>query len=227
MRLLVVEDSTRLRESLLIGLRGAGYAVDEAADGEQGLWLAQSHQYDVIILDRMLPLMDGLEVLRRLRLSKCNAHVLMLTARDRVEDKVDGLRCGADDYLVKPFAFDELLARIESLVRRHHGHKSPTISLGRIQIDVAARTVSRDGGRLDLSAREFAILEYLATRRGHIISRSQIEEHVWGREAELMSNVVDTVVYNLRKKLDTDEGGSLIHTRRGMGYEIVTEEEGK
>lgn len=221
MRLLVVEDSKRLRESLSLGLRGAGYAVDEASDGQQGLWQAQSNEYDVIILDLMLPMLDGLSVLQRLRQAGNDTHVLILTAKDLLEDKVLGLRRGADDYLVKPFAFDELLARIEALIRRQHGRKAPNIVIGPIAIDTAARTVTREGTRLDISSREFSVLEFLAMRRGQIVDRMSIESHVYDANAELMSNVVDSVIYSLRKKIDLPGQPSLIRTRRGMGYEMV------
>ena len=221
MRLLLIEDSIRLRESLTIGLRRAGFAVDEAGDGQHGLWLAQSNPYDVIILDIMLPLLDGITVVQRLRRAGSDTHVIMLTAKDRLEDKVDGLQRGADDYMVKPFAFEELLARLGALVRRRHGRKSPVIEVGALIIDTVARTATRDGDRIELSAREFAVLEYLAARRGQIVSRADIEAHVYDGGTELMSNVVDTVIYALRKKIDAADAQSLIRTRRGMGYEML------
>ena len=221
MRLLLIEDSERLRDNLTLGLRRAGFAVDGAGDGQQGLWLAQSHPYDVIILDVMLPQLDGLTVLQRLRQGGSDTNVLLLTAKDRLQDKIDGLQRGADDYMVKPFAFEELLARLGALVRRRHGSRSPLITVGPISVDTTARTVSRDGERLELSAREFAVIEYLALRRGQIISRTDIETHVYDGNTELMSNVVDTVICALRKKIDSPGQPSLIRTRRGMGYEML------
>src|SRR5256884_9863301 len=162
MRILVIEDSERLRRSLATGLRKSGYAVDLAADGAQGLWSAQSNAYDVIVLNLMLREVDGLTVLQTLRRKEINSQVLILTAKDSVEDRVRGLRLGADDYLVKPFAFDELLARIEVLTRRRHGIKSPQIVIGELELDTAARTVRRGGGSVAVATPEDALLEYLA-----------------------------------------------------------------
>lgn len=218
MRILLIEDSERLRRSVASGLRKAGYAVDEAADGEEGLWAAQTHSYDAIVLDLMLPRLDGLGVLRRLREGGNNTHVLILTARDTVEDRVLGLRSGSDDYLVKPFAFDELLARIEALVRRSHGAKQPVLSVGALEIDMARRTVRRGETNLDLPPREFALLQFLALRQGQLVTRTQIESHIYDQQTEVMSNVVDSAVYSLRKKIDKPGEPSLIQTRRGMGY---------
>jgi DNA-binding response OmpR family regulator len=221
-RILLVEDSERLQRSLSAGLRKCGYAVDVAGDGRQGLWNAESRNYDVIVLDLMLPEVDGLTVLRTLRSRQNNAPVLILTAKDTIEDRVRGLRSGADDYLIKPFAFDELLARIEALTRRKHGIKDPKIVLGRIEIDTAARRVSRGGVPIELTPREYALLEFLALSRGEVVSRTQIEAHIYDEQAEPSSNVVDAAVYALRKKIDLPDAPSLIETRRGMGYSIGT-----
>lgn len=218
MRVLLVEDSDRLRQSVGTGLRRAGYAVDLSADGEEGLWYALGHEYDVIVLDLMLPKLDGLSLLRRLREAGKETHVLILTARDTVEDRVLGLRSGSDDYLVKPFAFDELLARVEALARRTHGIKQPVIRVAGLEIDPAAREVRREGNVIDLPPREFALLEYLAARRGRVVTRAEIESHVYDERSEPMSNVVDASIYALRKKIDRPGEPSLIHTRRGMGY---------
>ena len=218
MRVLLVEDSDRLRRSVGTGLRRAGYAVDVSADGEEGLWYALGHEYDVIILDLMLPRLDGLSLLRRLRDHGKDTHVLILTARDTVEDRVLGLRTGSDDYLVKPFDFDELLARVEALTRRAHGIKQPVIRVADLAIDPAARTVLRDGLPLELPPREFALLEYLAVRQGRIVTRAEVESHVYDDRAEPMSNVVDAAIYAIRKKIDPPGGPSLIQTRRGVGY---------
>jgi DNA-binding response OmpR family regulator len=218
MRVLLIEDSERLQRSVATGLRKAGYAVDVSGDGNEGLWYARSNAYDVIVLDLMLPGLDGLTLLRRLRQSGRDAHVLILTAKDTVEDRVVGLRAGADDYLIKPFAFDELLARVQALARRQHWVKNPQVTIGGLRIDTSARTVWRGERQIELSAREYAVLEYLLLRQGQVVTRPEIEQHVYDERAELMSNVVDAAVYSLRKKIDVPGEPSLIQTRRGIGY---------
>jgi DNA-binding response OmpR family regulator len=218
MRLLLVEDSERLQRSVGTGLRKSGYAVDIAGTGPEGLWHAESHDYDVIILDIMLPGFDGLTLLRRLREQGKDTHVLLLTAKDTVPDRVIGLRAGADDYLIKPFAFDELLARIEALTRRKHGRKNPLIQVGDLEINTAARTVARGGKIIELFPREYALLEYLAARQGEVVSRTDIEAHIYDDRVEPLSNVVDSAVCALRRKIDPTGGPSLIATRRRMGY---------
>src|SRR5438270_7664211 len=171
MHLLLIEDSPRLQASLGRGLRKAGYVVDIASDGNEGLWLAQSNRYDVIILDLMLPGLDGLSLLRRLREKQNGTHVLILTARDTVENRVSGLQAGADDYLIKPFAFEELLARVQALCRRSYRRKNPKIAIGDLEIDTAARVATREGKTIELTPREFTLLEYLAVRCGEVVSR--------------------------------------------------------
>jgi DNA-binding response OmpR family regulator len=218
MRLLLVEDFTVLRESTALGLREAGFAVDEAAEGETGLWYATSNDYDVIILDLMLPRIDGLTVLKRLRDAGRKAHVLILTARDAPADRVTGLDGGADDYLVKPFVFAELLARVRALVRRRYDRKSPVIEVADMQIDTAKRAVRRGGEVVDLSAREYALLEFLALRAGQVVTRAEIWEHVYEFESDASSNVVDAFIRLLRKKIERPGLPPLIHTRRGHGY---------
>ena len=218
MRILLVEDSERLQRSLGTGLRRAGYAVDVTGTGTDGLWRATTTDYDVIILDVMLPGIDGLSVLRQLREKGHNTHVLLLTARDTVDDRVTGLRAGADDYLVKPFAFDELLARIEALIRRKHGHKSSTVQVGELMIDTLARTVHRGNVPVVLLPREFALLSYLVGRAGEVVSRTEIETHIYDDRVEPMSNVVDSAVCALRRKIDLPGAPSLITTRRRVGY---------
>lgn len=220
MRVLIVEDSPRLQRTVGTALRKSGYAVDVAADGEEGLWMAESHDYDVIILDIMLPKRDGLAVLGDLRQHGKTTHVLLLTARDTVPDRVRGLRAGADDYLVKPFALDELLARVESLCRRAYGHKQTVITIGDLEIDTVARRVRRAGREVDLSAREYLLLEYLARRRGQVVSRAEVEEHIYDEQVDPMSNVVDSAICCLRKKLAGSGEAPLIHTRRGLGYAL-------
>jgi two-component system OmpR family response regulator len=218
MHVLLIEDSTRLQESLRTGLQRCGYAVDGATDGEEGLRYARNNPYDVIVLDLMLPKIDGLTVLRRLREAGHQTHVLILTARDTVDDRVQGLRDGADDYLVKPFSFDELLARIEALVRRSYHTKRPSITVGPLTVDTAARTVSRAGAPVKLSHREYVLLEYLAFRKGEVVDRREIEDHVYGERDLPMSNAVDRMVCALRAKIETPGGPALLQTRRGMGY---------
>jgi len=218
MRVLLVEDSKRLQGYVAQGLRNAGCAVDIADDGEDGLWLAESNDYDVIVLDLMLPKLDGMTLLRRLREQENKTHVLILTARDTVEDRVRGLEQGADDYLVKPFDLKELLARVRALARRSYGVKSPRMILGELRIDLATRLVTRKGEALDLKPREYALLEYLALRQGQVVTRTEIEEHIYDERVEAMSNVVDSAICFLRKKIDSPGRPSLIQTRRGRGY---------
>ncbi len=227
MRVLVVEDSLRLSRSIALALRRSGYAIDTANDGEEGLWLAESHDYDAIVLDIMLPKRDGLDVLRTLRARGRPVHVLLLTARDTVADRVTGLQAGADDYLVKPFALAELLARVEALCRRAYGTKQPRLVVADLEIDSAARAAWRAGRPLDLTAREFQLLEYLARRRGEVVSRTDIEAHIYDVQVDPMSNVVDSAVCSLRKKLTVAAGApTLIHTRRGAGYVLDAPEGG-
>jgi DNA-binding response OmpR family regulator len=218
MRLLFIEDSKRLQDSVGRGLRKAGYALDVAGDGNEGLWFAESNSYDTIILDLMLPGLDGLTVLRRLREQENNAPVLILTAKDTVEDRVRGLGLGADDYLIKPFAFEELLARIQALCRRRYARKNALVVIGDLEIDTVARTVKQAGRNVDLTPREFVLLEYLAARRGEVISRSEIEAHIYSDSVDLISNVVDSAICSLRRKICPGNARPLIHTRRGMGY---------
>jgi DNA-binding response OmpR family regulator len=222
MRILLVEDSPRLQRSVGTALRRSGYSVDVAGDGEDGLWMAESHDYDAIVLDIMIPKRDGLDVLRSLRAKGKGTHVLLLTARDTVPDRVDGLEAGADDYLVKPFALEELLARIRALCRRAYGTKQPRLEVADLEIDPAARTVRRSGSPVDLTAREFQLLEYLARRQGEVVSRSEIEEHIYDGQVDPMSNVVDSAICTLRKKIAVPASAvALIHTRRGFGYVLA------
>jgi DNA-binding response OmpR family regulator len=218
MRVLVVEDYEPLREALADGLREAGFAVDVAADGDMGLWYATSNDYDVIVLDLMLPGTDGLSVLKRMRKAGRTAHVLILTAKDTTTDRVTGLDLGADDYLIKPFAFAELLARLRALVRRRYQAKAPVTEVGDLEIDTTTRTVRRAGRRVELSPKEYMLLQYLAARCGEVVTRSEIWEHVYEFHAEADSNVVDVMIGHLRRKLDGPGLSKLIHTRRGHGY---------
>jgi two-component system OmpR family response regulator len=218
MRLLLVEDYAPIRKSLTKGLRAAGFAVDSTGDGEEGLWFATTTDYDVIVLDLMLPGLDGLTVLTRLRGAQRKAHVLILTAKDTVADRVVGLNAGADDYLVKPFAFEELLARVHALTRRHYEQKHPVLAIGEIRIDTTARRVWRGDAEVPLTSREYALLEYLALRRGHTVTRSDIWEHVYEFSDASTSNGVDVYIGYLRRKLDAPGRPSVIRTVRGRGY---------
>ena len=223
MRLLLVEDSKRLQNAVARGLRKAGYAVDVTGDGAEGLGFAESNDYDVVILDLLLPGLDGLSVLRRMRARERTAHVLLLTAKDTVEDRVRGLQAGADDYLVKPFAFEELLARVQALCRRGYRRKNPRIAIGDLEIDTAARVVTRGGKAIELTPREFMLLEYLALRRGEVVPRRDIESHIYADSSDLMSNAVDSAICTLRKKITPPGRAPVIRTRRGMGYVLEGE----
>jgi two-component system OmpR family response regulator len=217
MRILVVEDEPRLLRSLAKALREEGYAVDTAEAGDEGLDKAESVDYDAIVLDIMLPRLDGWEVLTRLRKQK-RTPVLMLTARDATRDRVRGLDTGADDYLVKPFDLSELLARLRALVRRAAGKAHSRLEFGDLVIDTGARTVTRAGEAIILTAREYAILEFLALHRGEVVTRTTLYEHLFDESDDTLSNLLDVHVFNLRKKL----GHDFIATRRGQGYCIGT-----
>ncbi|HLX68269.1 MAG TPA: response regulator transcription factor [Verrucomicrobiae bacterium] len=213
MRILVVEDEPDLLRNIAQALREEGYAVDTAANGENGLFSAESADYDAVVLDVMMPKMDGWEVLSRLRKTK-KTPVLMLTARDQSRDRVRGLDGGADDYVVKPFDLAELFARLRALIRRSAGQTRNVIEIGKVKIDVAARNVARDGEEISLTAREYALLEYLALHRGELVTRTTLYEHLFDENDSTMSNLLDVHVSNLRKKL----GAEFISTRRGHGY---------
>ena len=215
MRLLLIEDDPALQRSLAAALREESYAVDTASDGEDGLYPALEHTYDAIVLDVMLPTLDGWQVLSRLR-PALRAPVLMLTARDTVPDRIKGLDHGADDYLTKPFDLDELLARLRALIRRSAGHVHSTVEIGPLSVDTAARAATLDGEALALTAREYSLLEYLALHRGQVVSRAELYAHLFDEDDDSISNLLDVHVSNLRKKL----GADLIVTRRGQGYLI-------
>ena len=218
MKVLLVEDYVPLRKSVARGLQEAGFAVDATGDGEEGLWYARSGDYDVIVLDLMLPKVDGLTILRRLREREDPVPVLILTARDTVPDRVRGLDLGADDYLVKPFAFDEFLARVRALVRRKYETRSPSVQVGDLEVDTSRRTARRGGRTIELTPREYALLELLALRAGQVVSRTEIWEHLYDFAAEPASNVIDVYIGHLRKRLEAGGRPRLIHTRRGLGY---------
>ncbi|MCP5517086.1 MAG: response regulator transcription factor [Verrucomicrobiales bacterium] len=213
MRILVVEDEPRLLRNLAKSLREAGYAVDTAETGDDGLFKALTYDYDAVVLDVMLPELDGWQVLEGLRAAK-RTPVLMLTARDTTRDRVRGLDTGADDYLVKPFDLAELLARLRALIRRASGHGRSTIEIRDVVIDTRARTVQQSGNPVSLTAREYAILEYLALHRGEVVTRTALYEHLFDESEDTLSNLLDVHVFSIRRKL----GADLIATRRGQGY---------
>jgi two-component system OmpR family response regulator len=212
----VIEDEDDLRASLALALREAGYAVDLAADGDDGLFKAGSSDYDAIVLDVMLPKLDGWELLRRLRETK-RTPVLMLTARDATKDRVRGLDAGADDYLVKPFNLDELRARLRALIRRAAGRAGNVIVIGPVAVDTAARTIRRDGRHVALTAREYFLVEFLALHQGEVVTRTALYEHLFDEDDNTFSNLLDVHVSNVRKKL----GAEFILTDRGHGYHIA------
>ena len=213
MRILIVEDEPDLLRGLAQALREEGYAVDLATDGEEGFYKAENSDYDAVVLDVMLPKLDGWEVLKRLRKIK-KTPVLMLTARDQTKDRVRGLDSGADDYLVKPFDLPELMARLRSIIRRSAGQPSNLIEIGPVALDTAARTVAKSGLPVTLTAREYALVEFLALHRGEVVTRTALYEHLFDEDDSTLSNLLDVHVSNLRKKL----GHEFIVTRRGHGY---------
>lgn len=221
MRILVVEDNRRLNNSLKMSLTEDGYAVDSAFDGQEGQELAELTHYDAIILDLMLPNKDGIAVCRDLRRHRVNTPVLMLTARDTVEDRVLGLDSGADDYLVKPFALDELRARLRALLRRESGDRSGSLSVGDLHLDPANHRVDRSGIEIELTSKEFSLLEYFMRNPSRLITREMAEEHIWNYDFEGTSNVVDVYIRRLRRKIDDPFEEKLFETVRGSGYRMV------
>ena len=222
MRILVVEDEKDLAGIVKQGLEEEGYVVDVAHDGEEGLYMAENYPVDAIILDIMLPLMDGLTLLSTIRRKGIAVPVILLTARDALLDKIKGLDTGADDYLTKPFVFDELLARVRSLLRRKTQVKEAVIRIADLEINTANHEVRRGGKSINLSAREYALLEYLAYNRDKLVTRTEIVEHIYHEDSEMDSNVVDVYINYLRNKLDKEFPKKLIHTVRGAGYMLKT-----
>jgi DNA-binding response OmpR family regulator len=224
-RILLVEDHKSLAKALKRGLEEEGFAVDSAEDGEEADFKAGGASYDVIILDLMLPKIDGLTLLQKWRTAGVKTHILLLTAKDTTEDKVKGLDLGADDYLTKPFQLEELLARLRALVRRSHQIKDPVLRVHDLEIDTSARTVKRGGQMIHLTPREFALLQFLAFHRGKVVTRTMIWEHLYDEYDENTSNVVDVYIRYLRTKIDKGADKPLILTRWGEGYMLRSEEE--
>ncbi|GAC1335472.1 MAG: response regulator transcription factor [Chloroflexota bacterium] len=222
MQVLIVEDDPRLSDVLRRGLSEEGYGVTICTNGDDALMQAQVTQYDAIVLDIMLPGTNGLEVCRELRTGGVATAILLLTARDTVDDVVAGFEAGADDYITKPFAFRELRARLQSAMRRSAGAPSSQMQAGDVVLDIASREVKRAGERIQLTNREYQVLEYLMHNRGRVLTRSMIEEHVWGYEYGGLSNTVDVHIKRLRRKMDRDDEPSMIETVRGAGYRLVS-----
>ena len=218
MRILLVEDESRVAGFIAKGLREQAYAVDISSDGEQALYQAAVNQYDIVILDVMLPVKDGHAVCRELRGSGCRTPILMLTARGAVDDRVEGLDSGADDYLAKPFDFKELLARLRALLRRSAGLRPQVARVADLTLNTASHAVTRAGKPVSLTAKEYALIEFLVLNQGRVVGREQIGQHVWDENFDPFSNVIDVYIKRLRSKLDTGVGRRLIHTRRGEGY---------
>ncbi len=220
MRILVVDDDRRLCAVIKRGLLEEAYAVDLAYDGEEGEYLAEVNPYDLIILDIMLPNKDGIEVCHELRTKKINTPILMLTAKDTVEDRVRGLDTGADDYLVKPFAFNELLARVRALLRREGMLKSPELRVGDLTMNTLTRQVWRGQRPIELTTKEYVILEYFMRHPNVVVTRTMVEEHAWDYDFDSLSNLVDVYIRRLRRKIDSEGEDSLIQTVRGAGYRL-------
>jgi len=221
MRILLIEDEKNLANIIKKGLQEEGYSVDVAYDGEEGLYMAENLPADVIVLDIMLPKLDGLAILKTIRKKGIKTPVILLTAKDAVLDKIKGLDTGADDYLTKPFEFGELLARIRALFRRIGEQKSPVIIIDDLEINTASHKVKRAGKKIDLSPREYAILEYLAYNKDRVLTRIEITEHIYDESFDLDSNIVDVYINYLRTKIDKDSDKKLIHTIRGTGYMLA------
>ena len=221
MRILVIEDDVKIASFIVKGLEQAGFAVDRAADGEEGLFMATSVPYDAAVIDLMLPGRDGLSVIAAMRRAKIATPVIILSAKRSVEDRVKGLETGSDDYLVKPFTFAELLARVQALIRRSsRATESSRLAVGELSVDLITREVVRSGQAIELQPREFSLLEYLMRHAGRVVSKTMILEHIWNYHFDPQTNVVDVLVCRLRNKVDRDHSHKLIHTIRGVGYVI-------
>ena len=220
MKILLAEDEVDLNNVVTRYLKKNGYSVDSVLDGEEALDYLEYSEYDLVILDIMMPKVDGFEVIKKLRDKGNHTSVLMLTARDSADDKVKGLDLGADDYIVKPFDFNELMARIRAVVRRKHGNSSNKLVIGDLILDTSEKSVTRAGKQIELTGKEYEVLEYLMQSKNRILSRDQIKEHVWNFDYEGDSNIIDVLIKNIRKKIDIEDGKQIIYTKRGLGYVI-------
>ncbi len=218
MRMLVIEDEKKITNFIRRGLKEEGYSVDLAYDGEEGYFLASSEKYDLIVLDVMLPKMDGLSLCRKLRREDNTTPIIMLTAKDMIKDKVAGLDAGADDYLTKPFAFEEFLARIRALLRKRDVPRSTKLQVGDLALDLLTHKVTRSGKEIELTSKEYALMEYLMRNAGTVVTRTMISDHVWDINFDTYTNVIDVYINYLRNKIDRDHEIKLIHTLRGRGY---------
>lgn len=220
MKILLAEDEVDLNNVVTRYLKKNGYSVDSVLDGEEALDYLEYGEYDLVILDIMMPKVDGFEVIKKLRDKGNHTSVLMLTARDSADDKVKGLDLGADDYIVKPFDFNELMARIRAVVRRKYGNSSNRLVIGDLILDTSEKSVTRAGKQIELTGKEYEVLEYLMQSKNRILSRDQIKEHVWDFDYEGDSNIIDVLIKNIRKKIDIETGKQIIYTKRGLGYVI-------
>ena len=220
MKILLAEDEVDLNNVVTRYLKKNGYSVDSVLDGEEALDYLEYSEYDLVILDIMMPKVDGFEVIKKLRDKRNHTSVLMLTARDSADDKVKGLDLGADDYIVKPFDFNELMARIRAVVRRKYGNSSNKLVIGDLILDTSEKSVTRAGKQIELTGKEYEVLEYLMQSKNRILSRDQIKEHVWDFDYEGDSNIIDVLIKNIRKKIDIEDGKQIIYTKRGLGYVI-------
>ena len=220
MKILLAEDEVDLNNVVTRYLKKNGYSVDSVLDGEEALDYLEYGEYDLVILDIMMPKVDGFEVIKKLRNKGNHTSILMLTARDSADDKVKGLDLGADDYIVKPFDFNELLARIRAVVRRKYGNSSNKLVIGDLILDTSEKSVTRAGKQIELTGKEYEVLEYLMQSKNRILSREQIKEHVWDFDYEGDSNIIDVLIKNIRKKIDVEDGKQIIYTKRGLGYVI-------
>ena len=220
MKILLAEDEIDLNNVITRYLKKNGYSVDSVLDGEEALDYLEYGEYDLVILDIMMPKVDGFEVIKKLRDKGNHTSVLMLTARDSADDKVKGLDLGADDYIVKPFDFNELMARIRAVVRRKYGNSSNKLVIGDLILDTSEKSVTRAGKQIELTGKEYEVLEYLMQSKNRILSRDQIKEHVWDFDYEGDSNIIDVLIKNIRKKIDIEDGKQIIYTKRGLGYVI-------
>ena len=220
MKILLAEDEVDLNNVVTRYLKKNGYSVDSVLDGEEALNYLEYSEYDLVILDIMMPKVDGFEVIKKLRNKGNHTSILMLTARDNADDKVKGLDLGADDYIVKPFDFNELLARIRAVVRRKYGNSSNKLVIGDLILDTSKKSVTRAGKQIELTGKEYEVLEYLMQSKNRILSREQIKEHVWDFDYEGDSNIIDVLIKNIRKKIDVEDGKQIIYTKRGLGYVI-------